>query len=168
MRNRMTTVTERVATISLLLLVSACVTQLAPDYDKALVDSLNSTNESLMEFFASASQGLKPSAFDERKPTYDNLIGRLDALIIQARSRPIPENSVTEKVNEALEKRGVQILDGSDTPSASALQGISATMVKMRDTDQKQGVTAFEVAAFKGQVSIYMDQAMTYENYLER
>ena len=168
MTNRMTMVTERVAAISLLLLVSACVTQLAPDYDQALVDRLNSTNEALMVFFTSASQGVKPSSFDDRKATYDNLIGRLDALVIQARSRPIPENSVTQKVNEALEKRGVQILDDGDTPSASALQGISETMVKMRDTDQKQGVTAFEVAAFKGQVSIYMDQAMTYENYLQR
>ena len=168
MKNRMRTVMERVSPIALLLLVSACVTQLAPDYDQALVNRLNSTNEALMEFFASASQGVKPSAFGDRKATYDNLIGRLDALIIQARSRPIPENSVTEKVNEVLEKRGVQILDDGDTPSATALQRISETMVKMRDTDQKQGVTAFEVAAFKGQVSIYMDQAMTYENYLER
>jgi hypothetical protein len=38
----------------------------------------------------------------------------------------------------------------------------------MRDVDKKQGVTAFEVAAFKGQVVIYLDQALTYENFLER
>lgn len=168
MKNRMRTIMERFSAIAVLLLASACVTQLAPDYDQALVDRLNSTNEALMEFFASTSQGVNPSAFGERKPSYDSLIGKLDALIIQARSRPIPENSVTEKVNAALEKRGVQILDDGDTPSASALQRISETMVKMRNTDQKQGVTAFEVTAFKGQVSIYMDQAMTYENYLQR
>lgn len=168
MKNRMRTVMERFTAIAMLLLASACVTQLAPDYDQALVDRLNATNEALMEFFASTSQGVKPSAFGDRKASYDNLIGRVDALVIQARSRPIPENSVTEKVNAALEKRGVQILDDGDTPSATALQRISETMVKMRDTDQKQGVTALEVTAFKGVVSIYMDQAMTYENYLER
>lgn len=159
---------ERVSSIALFLLLGACVTQLAPDYDRALVERLNTTNVSLMEFFASASPGVKQNSFNDRKPTYDSLVGMLDALVIQARSRPVPQNSITEKVNAALEKRGVQILDDGDTPSATALEQISKTMVKMRDTDLKQGVTAFEVAAFKGQVSIYMDQAMTYENFLER
>jgi len=168
MKNRLTTVTVRVFPIALLLLTSACVTQLAPDYDRALVERLNTTNVALMEFFASTSPGVKQTSFAERKKTYDSLIGQLDALTIQARSRPIPENAVTEKVNAALEKRGVQILDDGDTPSATALEKISEAMVKMRDTDLKQGVTPIEVAAFKGLASIYMDQAMTYENYLER
>ena len=168
MTNRTRTMMQRVSSLALLLLLGACVTQLAPDYNRALVERLNATNVSLMEFFASASPGVKQTSFDDRKPTYDNLVGRLDALVIQARSRPIPQNSVTEKVNAALEKRGVQILDDGDTPSATALEKISETIVKMRDTDAKQGVTAFEVAAFKGQVSIFMDQAMTYENFLER
>ena len=168
MKYRMKTVTGVIAPFAVLLLASACVTQLAPDYDRALVERLNSTNVGLMEFFASTSSGTRVTSFGERKPTYDSLIGRLNALVIQARSRPIPENSVTEKVNAALEKRGVQIVDDGDTPTATALEKISETMVKMRDTDLKQGVTPFEVAAFKGQVSIYMDQAMTYENYLER
>lgn len=168
MRNRMRTVMAGVVPIALLLLAGGCATQLAPDYDRDLVERLNSTNVALMEFFASTSPGLKQTSYGDRKETYDSLIGRLDALVIQARSRPIPQNSVTKKVNEALDKRGVQILDDGDTPSASALEKISETMVKMRDTDRQQGVTAFEVAAFKGQVSIYMDQAMTYENYLER
>ena len=38
----------------------------------------------------------------------------------------------------------------------------------MRDTDRKQGLTAFEVGAFKGQATIYFDQAITYENFLQR
>jgi hypothetical protein len=38
----------------------------------------------------------------------------------------------------------------------------------MRDTDSEQGVTAIEVAAFKQQIAISMDQALTYEKALER
>ncbi|NIW84999.1 MAG: hypothetical protein GWN09_00060 [Gammaproteobacteria bacterium] len=153
---------------ALVLLASACATTLAPNYDKALVDGLTATNMKLMEHFAATSAGTASDTFDKRESTYNNLIGRLDALVIQARARPIPKNYVTEKVNAYLEKRGVQILDGGDTPSATALEKISGTMVKMRDTDKKQGVTPFEVAAFKGQVVIFMDQALTYETFLER
>lgn len=168
MRSSATTGLATILSAAVLLLVSACATKLAPNYDKALVDGLISTNVKLMEFFASTSSGTTKDTFATRTNTYSNIIGRLDALVIQSRARPIPTNDITKKVNEYLEKKGVQILDGGDTPSATALEKISETMSKMRDTDIKQGVTAFEVAAFKGQVVIFMDQAMTYESFLER
>ena len=60
------------------------------------------------------------------------------------------------------------IPDDSEIPSATALAEISKTIVKMRDTDQKQGVTGLEVQAFKNQVSVFLDQALTYESFLER
>lgn len=162
------TSTRAAFSAAVLFLLSACVTTLAPNYDKALVDGLVSTNQRLMEFFAYASAGTSIVNFSKREDTYSTLIGRLDALAIQARARPIPKNSITERVNEALEKRGMQVLQDGDAPSATALEKISETMVKMRDTDRKQGVTAFEVLAFRGQVVIYLDQAITYETFLER
>ena len=149
-------------------LFSACATTLAPSYDKAIFDSLTQTNTSLMELFSSVSSGTNKSTFDERKDKYNKLVGSLDALVIQARARPIPKNKVTDKVNKYLESRGVNILDGENAPSAIAIEGLSKTIVKMRDTDEKQGVTSFEVSAFKGQVVIYMDQALTYESFLKR
>lgn len=152
----------------ILLLFSACATTLAPSYDQAIVDGLGSTNRKLMEFFASASFGTNPATYGDREGTYNSMIGTLDALAIQARARPIPKNEITKRVNEALEKRGIDVLDGDDAPSAVAMDKISETMTKMRDVDKKQGVTAFEVKVFKGQVAIYLDQAITYESYLER
>ena len=151
-----------------LVLISACATTLAPSYDKALVDGLVSTSSAMMEFFASTSSGTSKESFEKREGSYNNLIGRVDALAIQANARPIPKNSVTDKVNDALSKRGVRILEGDDAPSASALQGISKTITKMRDTDKKQGITSAEAGLFKGQAVIYLDQAITYESYLER
>jgi hypothetical protein len=163
---RMTAGTGLAAAI--LLLFSACVTTLAPDYDQAIVDGLRSTNQKLMEFFASASPGTIQATAGDRVGSYNQMIGTLDALAIQARARPVPQNDVTAKVNEVLEKRGIDILDSDSAPSAVAMERISETMAKMRDVDKKQGVTAFEVRAFRGQVVIYLDQAITYETYLQR
>jgi hypothetical protein len=53
-------------------------------------------------------------------------------------------------------------------PSVAPVDLMSRTIVKMRDTDSEQGVTAIEVAAFKQQIAISMDQALTYEKALER
>lgn len=150
------------------LCLMACATTLAPNYDKAIVDGLNVTSAQLMELFAESASGTNPASFSAREKTYNKLIGKLDAMAIQSRARPVPTNKVTDKVNAALEQRGVRLIDGSDVPSATAMEKISATLVKMRDTDQKQGVTPFEVKAFRGQVVIYLDQAITYESFLER
>ena len=168
MRNKIVTSLKVLIFISFALVIGGCPAQLAPSYDKALVDGLTSTNTAIMEFFASASGGTRKTTFPERKEKYSTLIGSLDALAIQAKARPVPKNKVSEKVNEVLNKRGVEIIDEGEAPSATAMTKISETLVKMRDTDEKQVVTSFEVQAFKNQVTIYMDQAVTYESFLER
>jgi hypothetical protein len=151
-----------------LLCLAACTTQLAPPYDKAIADGLVSVNQQAMTLFASVSSGTAKDSYAQRDATYNSLIGSLDALALQAKSRPVPKTSVNEKLKSLLGKRGIQLPDTGDAPSATALEQISITLAKMRDTDKKQGVTAFEVAAFKGQVVIYLDQALTYENFLAR
>ena len=82
----------------------------------------------------------------------------------------MPKNKITDVVNKLLEKRSTQPLEDDDDvpPSVHAIKRIGATVTKMRDTDRKQGVTAYEVQAFKQQCVIYFDQALTYENFLQR
>ena len=156
--------------ITALLFLAGCTTQLAPSYDKAVVDGLNTTNTETMTLLASMSGGTKAADYSSRAPQYTVLIGKLDALAILAASRPIPKNKISDAVNKVLEKRGTAPVteDDATPPSAHAIQKISETIAKMRDTDKKQGVTATEVMAFKGQVTIYFDQAITYENFLQR
>ncbi len=149
-------------------LVAGCATTLAPTYDKAISDGLTSANIALMELFATASGGTEKSTFPDREVTYNKLIGRLDALAIQARARPVPKSIVIEKINKVLSSRGVETLADNEAPSSEVLDKISATLTKMKETDSKQGITATEVAAFKGQVTIWLDQAITYESFLER
>jgi hypothetical protein len=154
--------------ISIVIFITGCTIKLAPDYDKDLVDTLIVTNAKTMEFFASIVDGTKAEEFSKREKTYNKLIGQFDALALQAGARPIPNNDITEKINRHLEDRGINVVDDGTGPSATAMQKISETLQKLRSTDKKQGVTRLEVAAFKGQVSIYMDQALTYEQFLER
>lgn len=156
--------------IAALLFVAGCATQLAPSYDKSVVDGLYSANTDTMTLLASVVSGTKPDDYGSRAEKYATLVGRLDALAILAGSRPIPKNKVSDTINKFLEKRGADPIaeDDSTPPSAHAIKKISETVAKMRDTDKKQGVTATEVTAFKGQATIYFDQAITYENFLQR
>ncbi|PMD98498.1 hypothetical protein BWI97_04905 [Siphonobacter sp. BAB-5405] len=148
--------------------LTGCTVRLAPQHNQALVAGLVEQNKAVMEFFAFYAWGTKAASFPERLPEYNRLIGNFDALALQADARPVPRNKIKTKVNEALQKRGIPVLEEGEIPSATALRKIYETLVKMRNTDQKQGLTLTESQAFKGQVKIYLDQALTYENFLER
>jgi hypothetical protein len=150
------------------LLFAACATQLAPSYDKALVDGMASTNKEVMSLFATASSGTSSDTFQARENNYNKAIGSVDALEIQAKARPLPKTKVVEIVNKHLAQRGLPPLTDDQIPSATALHKVSETITKMRDTDKKQGLTGIEVTAFKGQATIYLDQAITYESFLQR
>jgi hypothetical protein len=150
------------------LLLAGCAAQLAPSYDRALVNGLTNATVDIMALFATVSSGTKPESFAQREQKYNQVIGTVDALAIQSGARPVPKGTTSEAVNKVLKERGVQPLADSEIPSATALKEISKTIAKMRDTDRKQGVTAFEAQAFRNQAVIYLDQALTYESYLER
>lgn len=156
------------ATLLSVAVLLGCAASLAPRYDQAVADGLTAGNRETMTFFASLDTGTAADGFSQRAGAYATLIGRFDALAIQDQARPLPKNDVTEKIDRALAKRGIRIPDDSAVPSAVVMRQIAATLVKMKDTDQQQGLTATEVQAFKNQVSIFLDQALTYESYLER
>jgi len=160
----------RVLLVAALLSIAGCATQLAPPYDKNVAEGLTAANTEAMTLMAAASQGTDKSTFSSREEKYNALIGKLDALALSAGARPMPKNKVTDAINKLLEKRGGKAIDDDDgtPPSAHSIKRIAETLTKMRDTDKKQGVTAFEAQAFKGQLVIYFDQAITYENFLQR
>lgn len=150
------------------LFLASCVTQLAPQYDQALFDGITETNTQTLQLFAAVSSGTSAETFSQRETTYNNLIGTIDALAMQSRARPVPKNKVTDKVNAYLESRGISGLSDSEAPSAAALEEVSKNLSKMRDTDKAGGLNPAVVAVFKNAVVISMDQALTYEAFLER
>lgn len=156
--------------LCLIAVLNACTMPLAPAYDKAVSEALNAANTDAMTLFASLSLGVQKQDFPHRAEQYAQVIGKLDALAISANARPVPKNAVTDKVNAVLDKTLPATIESSDArlPSVVAIRKITETVIKMRDTDLKQGLTTYEVIAFKQQASIYFDQAITYENFLQR
>lgn len=156
--------------LAALLSITGCATQLAPPYDKNVAEGLSAANTEVMILMATASQGTDKNTFSSREEKYNALIGRLDALALSAGARPMPKNKVTDAINKLLEKRGGKPIDDDDAtpPSAHSIKKIAETLAVMRNTDKKQGVTSYEAQAFKGQLVIYLDQAITYENFLQR
>lgn len=143
-----------------------CKTLLAPEYDKAIVETVTSTTEKTMSFLAKVSEGTSNSNFSERENEYNDLIGAYDALKIKAKARPIPNNIATKKINELLGTRGNSL--SGDYPSAFAFEEISKALKKMKDTDNTSGLKPIAVQAFKGHIEIFLDQALTYESFLKR
>lgn len=160
----------RLLIIAIVFGITGCAIQLVPPYDKVVADGLTQVNTEAMTLLATVSSGTKAETFSAREEKYNTLIGKVEALALQAGARPMPKNKVSDAINRALDKRASQQLtdDDSTPPSAYAIKKVAETFIKLRDTDRKQGITSTEALAFKGQVIIYLDQATTYENFLQR
>lgn len=151
----------------LILSFSQCTTSLAPQFDEMIFQDLSSSSEEVLSFFASIENGTESESFLNRAGNYNQLIGKFEALELKTRARPIPANSVLEKVNKSLEIRSGKAITG-DYPSAYAMGEIAKTLKMMKKTDAEDGLKIITIQAFKNQVLIYLDQALTYENFLNR
>lgn len=158
----------RSAFILFIVILAGCASQLAPKYDAALFEGLADTNVNVMELFASVSNGSVTSDCRERGDHYNSVIGALDALIIQSRARPVPDNSVVDKVNTALISRGLPAVNIDDVPTAYSLEQAAKQVTKMRQLDCSAGLKPGAISVFKNAVIISMDQAITYESFLDR
>ena len=152
----------------LALLLAGCMVQLAPRHDAALYDGIVRVNERIMELFASVTPDADAAAFATREATYNSLIGSVDALAMQSRARPIPNSEVRDRVNEYLGDRGQPLLGDDEAPSAAALDQVSSQLAEMKKTDQAGNLKPGAVKLFRNAVIISMDQAITYESFLER
>ena len=152
----------------LLLSLTGCATQLAPKYDATLFEGITNTNVKIMELFSVVSTGTDMATFSEREQAYNSAIGSVDALALQSKARPMPENYIIEKVNKYLISRGVKPMPEDVAPSANSLEEVSKQLTKMKEVDSKSGLKPGAVAPFKNAVIISMDQAITYESFLSR
>jgi len=158
-------------TIAIGFIFSNCSTNLAPKYDQAILNGINATTKEMMELFSSVAQGGSSSDFSKREQKYNSIIGSIQALKIQLNARPMPNNKmlkkIREKVNEALTKRGLKEIS-DEVPSLGALNEIEKNIINMRETDKAEGLKQLAVDAYKGGIVLYLDQFITYENFLKR
>jgi hypothetical protein len=131
------------------------------------VEKVTHNSELAMRFFAVVDSGTNRESFSLREPIYNDLIGAFESLELQAKARPVPENIALEKINELLQAKGSDAVSG-EYPSAFAFGKIAETFRKMKETDREKGLKPLALQAFKGQVEIFLDQAITYESFLKR
>ncbi|GAB2899940.1 hypothetical protein ACCI51_16655 [Microbulbifer echini] len=153
--------------VFLAILVSSC-TQLAPRYDAELYSDLTEVNAELMQFFSSVSHGTSRDSYTERNQNYHSLIGKIDAMALQSNTRPIPNKDTLEEINNYLNSKGTNIVFEAEPPSVASLERISSSLNRMREEDEDKGLRATAVALFKNEIVISMDQALTYETFLNR
>ncbi len=149
------------------LLGLSCQTTLAPAYDQAIVEKVTESSDLALQFFAEIENGTNSTSFKVREANYNILIGAFESLKLQAKARPVPKNVAFDKINELLEIKGSSAITG-DYPSAFAFEKIAETFKKMKQTDAERDLEPIAIQAFKGQVLIFLDQAITYESFLKR
>jgi len=155
-------------TLVVVALASGCAVKLAPGYDRTLVDGLAEANENAMTLFASVSSSSRET-FDRRENTYNRLIGKFDALRMQAQARPTPRPFVLQILGIGPDPtKAPKDLALLDAPTPKILRTVVDTLTKMRDTDKTQGLNEQLILGFKNSYEISIDQVLTYEKALER
>lgn len=151
----------------------SCAVSLAPKFDQGIVDNLSSTSVEIFQLFAEVSSGTNSADFSKREQKYNTLIGKTEALELQLKARPMPRNKTLEKVinktNDRLKSRGIASpVSIGDAPSAAALEQIVKNLEQMKTSDKNNGLPPATVSLFKGFVQLYLDQALTYERFLNK
>jgi len=147
------------AVLLVLLLAVACTIQLAPPYDRTIVDGLTAANEQTLTLFAGVASGGSAAEYPRREPAYNAVIGKFDALRIQAKARPTPPPPRI---------LGDKAAGLTEAASIGGLEEIVRVMTRMRDDDKDGGMNAAAVSLYKGSYEISIDQVLTYEKALAR
>ena len=164
----------RLTFFGILYLFTSCAVSLAPKFDQGIVDNLSASTTELMQLFAEVSGGAKKGDFSRREEKYNTIVGKIEALELQIRARPVPKNKVVNKVinksNQRLQQkgRGSVITAGDTAPSATALRNVRKNLETMKSADKEADLTKTEVARFKDIVILFLDQALTYERHLNK
>jgi hypothetical protein len=141
---------------------AACAVQLAPAYDKQIVDTLVSASELAETQFATLKAGADKSTFPEHAADYSKIIGKLSTAETLARIRPAPTGSHIVPLGSAVPRTADEV------PSVVAIQKLEDDVSRMRTSHQASGLNETEVASYKGQFEFFMTNALTYEKALER
>lgn len=151
--------------LCIIAILGGCAVKLAPDYDKAIFDGLTQVNTDAMTLFASTSSG----SYSNRQAAYDSVIGQLNAVQVQIKSRGTPAPPLLAglfvPVNPTNGQR--QFSDMPVPPTADAVNTLIKIVERARKEDvagRIKGRIGFDQEAF----AIQMAQALAYEKALQR
>ena len=146
--------------------------QLAPLYSPTISAELVSANGDIQSLFVAVGTDADASTFAARKPAYDQIVAELRATALEIRARPTPSPDALAAANKVLQRlhmAGMSPDPGfSDYPSARSVSDLADTIQHMESADQAAGLHRELIPAFEKQATIFLTQAITYENFLKR
>lgn len=154
------------------LALGGCMAQLAPLYSPTISAELAAANGDIQSLFVAVGTDADVSTFATRKPAYDQIVAELRATELEIRARPTPSPDALAAANKVLQRLRVANLAPdpgfSDFPSARAVGDLADTIQHMESADQAGGLHREAIPAFEKQATIFLTQAITYENFLKR
>lgn len=155
-----------------LAMLGGCMAQLAPFYSPLISNELSSANGDIQALFISVGTDANVSSFPSRQPAYDHIVAELRATELEIKARPTPNPEVLQAANKVLERLKIGGIqpdpDFSDYPSARSVADLADTIQHMESADQAAGLHREAIPAFEQQATIFLTQAITYENFLKR
>lgn len=154
----------RALLLGVVLALMGCTAALTPSYDAELVSGVNEANEQALILFSKVSGGSSAARFAALSPTYDEIIGKFDALRIRAAARDVPPMG---------QQIAARLCPDDPDPSACAnaspgsLQTIVQNFQRMKQEHQQNGLTSLEVQAFKNAYETSIEQVLLVETALQ-
>ncbi len=153
---------------ALLLLLSSCAVQLAPDYDKAVVEGIAALNEAVTSFIAGApADGYVKNSYPTHSKFYADAVGKAQALEVRASARPVPTPLIATWLGVGPKPEKVSGI-GDQIPTVASLMEIERQLTEMRDLHEKAGFGRAYAVRRGQQLQILFKNALTYENALKR
>ena len=151
-------------------LLAACTVQLAPSYDQALAEGLDTSNKQALTLFAALEGGSPASEFGKYEPRYAEVIGGFDALRQRALTRQIPP--LAKRLSSLKIVQGFCNSESDPTgclnSSPSSLEQVLILLRKMRDNHKSRGLASDAIALARDSYNPAIAQALTIENALKR
>jgi len=154
-----------------LFLLAGCAVRLVPAYDAAIVEELAAANRQTLQLFAEVSEGVPSDTYEERKATYNAIIGAFEALRVQASARPVPRPLIAQWLGiGGAEGKEPSEIEKLQNPTPGILATVVETVTRMRsvDKDPERALSETLVEGFKQSYEISIEQALTFEKALER
>lgn len=147
---------------------TSCMQKLAPSYNKDIVSAIVSANKETLELLASIEQGGKMADFSKRQEKYDKIIGAYESVCTQIKARPIPDSKLNQKIDIFLQKNGLSAIGDTNYPSFDSITQFLLELRKLKDLDSQRDVAKVSVDLCKSSFNTSIQQALFYENFLER
>lgn len=155
------------------LLLMGCAIQLVPDYDEALVESLEEVNTKTLTLFAALENGSPQSKYADYEDRYADIIGQFDSIQQRAKTRQLPplakriaKMSIAQK---ACKPDPMECINSSPASVQSALATLRSMRNKHRDSPNGlEGGEAGNVHLFYNAYTIAIGQALAVETALKR